>query len=357
MAVDVASGKNTRIVATMITGNSEAIAADAAASVVDFVNTICIIDTGITDGTTDAACKVAKGKLHIETFRWTGDFSSARNAALACATQLGAAWALTIDADERMHFDYPSQRELLEALGAAEVPVWHVRSKDGGYYKERFIRVPTSLKWTGRVHECFGAPHRGILEGCTFSELAKSPESYRRKLERDLPILIQETHDNPTNPRHYYYLGQTLEGLGEYERAISAFEACVALDGWQDEAAWACYTAARCCTSIGEYKKAEEYCARGLTKNPSMAELPWLAGWCCYKRGAYKDANTWSRLAMCLAKENRGGVFRHVPAWYEGPYDVMRHAYEAMGDVDNSRNAKNMFQIEKTRRESCLKMQ
>lgn len=321
----------------MLSGNSEAIAADAAASVIDFVDVLCLIDTGITDGTIDAVREVADGKLHIESFPWIGDFAAARNAALECARQLNADWALTVDTDERLAFPgYETRDELHHALEAADV--WLVPHRDGTYAKERFIRIPTNVSWRGRVHEALCGVEKNLtLAGCSFYEMPKSTATHRAKLERDLVILLEDTATHGDNPRWHYYLGQTLEGLGETSRAIDAYENCMRLDGWADESAWACYTAARCCTTLGEYRRAEELCARGMARKPSMPELPWLAGWCCYKRGAYEDAIAWGWIAAGLGgkvAKRDSGMFVYQPAWWEAPYDVIRWAYKAIGHQD-----------------------
>lgn len=323
-----------RIVATMLSGNSESIAADAVASVIDFVDVLCLIDTGITDGTIDAVRAVAGGKLHVESFAWIDDFAAARNAALECARQLDADWALTIDTDERLAFPgYKTREELHQSLEAADV--WLVPHKDSTYAKERFIRLPTDASWNGRVHEALcSVKKRLVLPDCSFYETPKSAKAHRAKLERDLVILLEVVATHGDNPRWHYYLGQTLEGLGETSRAIDAYANCMMLDGWADESAWAAYTAARCCTTLGEYRRAEEFCGQGMTRKPSMPELPWLAGWCCYQRGAYEDAIAWERIAAGLggkAANRDSGMFVFPPAWWEAPYDVMRWSHQAMG--------------------------
>lgn len=326
--------KTMRIIATMLSGNSEAIAADAAASVIEFVDELCLIDTGITDDTISVVRKVAGDKLHVENYVWSNDFGMARNTAIAIASRRGANWALTIDTDERMSFSgYKSRDELNQALEFADV--WLVPQQNGTYAKERFIRLPTNAHWDGKVHEALcGVEKRSTLSGCSFYEIPKNEEGYRKKLERDLSVLLEEVITHGDNPRWYYYLGQTLESLGEISRAIDYYETCMMLDGWADESAWACFTAARCCTTLGEYRRAEEFCAKGMVRKPSMPELPWLAGWCCYKRGAFEDAVVWERIAAGLggkAARHESGMFVYSPAWWEAPYDVMRWSYKAIG--------------------------
>ena len=336
-----------RIIATMLSGNSQAIAADAAASVLDFVDELCLIDTGITDDTIGMVREVAGDKLHVENWAWTNDFGTARNVAIACASQRGADWALTIDTDERLVFPgYKTRGELHQALEAADV--WLVSQQDATYAKERFIRLPTNAYWNGRVHEALcGVEKRHTLPGCSFYEMPKGIKAHRAKLDRDVAILMEDVASHGDNPRWHYYLGQTLESLGETSRAIDAYSNCAMLDGWADESAWACYTAARCCTKLGEYRRAEELCAKGMVRKPSVPELPWLAGWCCYKRGAYDNAIAWSEIAAALGGKSPqcdSGMFVYSPAWWEAPYDVMRWSHKATGHQEAAGAAEEKFE-------------
>jgi len=161
-----------------------------------------------------------------------------------------------------------------------------------------------------------------VLPGTYFYELSKSPEAYRKKLQRDLPILEEETRDQPDNPRWWYYLGQTLEGLERTREAAAAFRKRAELDAWLEEAAWACFKAASCHSQLNEYREAIELCAAGLAKQPGSPELAWLAGYCCHKLGENRDALYWSRMAIALGHVegveagNERINFRHLPGWY-----------------------------------------
>lgn len=349
---------NTKIIATILCGNSESLIEAAILSVVGWVDEICVIDTGITDATLDRLTSVSSVKISHSSFRWCNDFAKARNFALTEAEKAGAAWALTLDTDERLEFTgYDNQQQLIRELESEpRADSWMAWAQDASYAKTRFIRVPTTSRWQGRTHESWVGSRDSrsrILEGCEFWEDPKTPQQFQSKVERDLSILLAETAAQPHLPRWWYYLGQTYEALRMYQPAIDAFEKCIRLDGWPEESSWACYAAGRCCVSLKEYRQAEEYCALGMTRKPSVPELPWLAGWCCFKRRAWSDAIIWSQLAIVLAQDNsisRAAVFRHLPAWYEAPYDVLRYAYRQLGLADLAENAEIEFQTRQTAR-------
>ena len=99
--------------------------------------------------------------------------------------------------------------------------------------------------------------------------------------------------------------------------------------------------------AIKEYREAEEYCALGLSRKPTMAELPWLAGWCCYQRGAVAEAIAWSQLAIALAQNAAArseATFRYLPAWYDAPYDVLRYAYQRLDALQLAQQAQVDFE-------------
>ena len=152
-----------------------------------------------------------------------------------------------------------------------------IPTRDGSYVKERFVRLPARMRWQGRTHEALvgsTTAERNVLPGCLFWEDAKSPVAFEQKLQRDLQILLNETETHPLCARWWYYLGQTYEGMQEYRQAVHAFEKCIRIDDWADESSWACYLASRCLVAIKEFREAEEYCALGMSRKPTMAELP-----------------------------------------------------------------------------------
>ncbi|HUG67816.1 MAG TPA: FkbM family methyltransferase [Pirellulaceae bacterium] len=343
-----------KIVATMLCGNSRDLVADAVRSVVDRVDELLLIDTGITDDTARIVGEICGPKFAQVSFPWRDDLSAARNVALQLAADRGATWALTIDTDERMVFNgINSSQQLRARLNAEpEVETWFVSARGGSYAKERIIHVPTSLQWRGRTHEALcgaGAKPRRVLPDAAFWEVPKTPEALRKKLERDLVILREETARTPDNARWWYYLGQTLESLGEHRQAVEAFQRCAAVDTWAEQAAGACYMAANCLCQLQEFQKAVEVCAQGLAKQPESPELAWLAGWCCFKLGEDRDAIAWSRIAIALGNvegmhsDGHRISFRHLPGWYESPYDVLRLAYQRLGDHTAASEAERQF--------------
>ncbi len=345
------------IVSVTMTGSNREIVGDALRSVVDWVDWCLLVDTGITDDTLEIAREIAGDMLIVRQFPWQDDFAAARNFALAAAAETGADWALVLDSDERIARGEVDVRAL---LGASDSDALHVNHVGGAYGKERFFRLPARGRYVGPTHEAFisDGAHGGTLSGVLFNELGKSVEDYRRKVERDIAILSRHTAEHPDDPRWFYYLGDSLSGLGRHDEAIAAFGHCASLNGWDEEGAWALYRAAECFLKLDRPVDAVESCAAGMAKHSGLAELPWLAAYASWQADRLAQAVYWSRQAIAMGHVAGAGAtvprvgFRHPPALWEGPFDVLRFALRRLGDDAGADEAERLYHEAKAAREA-----
>ena len=191
-----------------------------------------------------------------------------------------------------------------------------------------------------------------------FAEHGKSREQYRRKAERDIEILQRHTGEHPTDPRWFYYLGDSLAGIDRREEAIAAFRTCWELKGWDEEGAWAMYRAGKCLLELDRVEEAIEVCATGMARHAGLAELPWLAGYACWQAGRPAQAAYWAGMAITMGHFAGSGAmvprigFRHPPALWEGPYDVLRFALRALGEDASADEAERLYHEAKDKREA-----
>ena len=290
------------------------------------------------------------GLLYREPYTWPNDFAQARNDLFrAAADAVGefeivptAVWAVTLDADERIHGDIRAAIVEAERRGLACVSI---ASADGTYTKPRAFKLPCSARWVGKTHEAIQIPSY-VAPGVTFSELPKTPEQLRAKFARDIEVLEATLADDPTNARAWYYAGDACEGLGLLQRAAHCFDMCAILSRWDEEAAWSRYRQAVVATRLDDYESAKRACALGMLVRPDYPEFPWLIGWCelevARKQGGgqtcAKRALAWGGAAASMTQERKSAHclperigFRHAPAHYEGPDDVLRNAYRTLG--------------------------
>lgn len=96
---DTAGLLDNTISACMIVKNEKDNIVDCLKTLEDWVDELCVIDTGSRDGTKKLIKDTWKKKLVMIDLKWDDDFSAARNASIELATQ---DWIFIIDADERV---------------------------------------------------------------------------------------------------------------------------------------------------------------------------------------------------------------------------------------------------------------
>jgi hypothetical protein len=316
------------IVSVTVTDSREAVIADAIRSVVDHVDRVLLLDTGITDQTVQVAEEAAGNKLTVVKHTWV-DFSTARNAGLEAAKSLGAEWIVIVDSDERLDF---GTRSLKDTLANTRANVLQMESFDGHYPKDKILRASSLMHFVGPTHEVLmWGGSREILVDSTFSELPKSDERLKQKFTRDLKLLLDYVKENPNDPRWWYYLGASHEGLGDQKLAAAAFGECVErrhLIG--EEAAWAAYKQAEQLFILEQYNECVAAAARGMGADSTFGECAWIAAAASYRVGRIDQSIAWARTAEAVGRFKGCGHhrawFRYLPALYELPYDVLRFA-------------------------------
>lgn len=336
------------IVSVTIANNREAEIADAVRSVVDHVDRVLLIDTGITDQTAVIAKEIAGGKFVKFSTRWV-DYSTARNTGLEVARGLGATWAIIVDSDERINV---GSFNLRAALSIPDMDILMIESVDGHYPKEKIIRAKSDVRYVGPTHETvIGDKARATLLGVTFSELPKSPEQLALKFSRDVRLLTDYVSKNPDDPRWWYYLGASYEGVGDRTLAAGAFGQCVERRKTGNEAAWAAYKQAEQLFMLDRFDEAIAAAARGLAANATFAECAWIAAVSASRVNRNDQAIAWARIAESVGLYKGCGThrawFRHMPALYELPYDVLRFSLQ---DEASKKRAEDDFHAAKRAR-------
>jgi len=315
-----------KIVSVTVANSRENEIAGAIESVAPHVDTVVLVDTGATDRTVERAREAAAGKLVHVHHAWV-DFSTARNASFDAARQVGADWIVVVDSDERLHFDGV---DLRATLAGTSVDVLLLDAADRSYTKEKIVRAGAAVSWVGPTHEALLGGSRDSLRGAIFSELGKSYEQLQAKFRRDRDLLTEYIARHPDDPRWWFYLGTSHEGLGDKKQAASAFGQCAERRRFGLEAAWAAYKQADMLWQLEQFEEAIAAAARGLAADATYAECAWLAGVCAFRLGRREQAVAWARIAESVGRFVGCGQerpwFRHLPAHWELPYDVLRFA-------------------------------
>jgi tetratricopeptide (TPR) repeat protein len=215
------------VTAAMIVRDEAAVLDECLRSIRDVVDEIVVVDTGSTDESPRIAR--AHGARVVE-FPWRGDFSAARNEALARAR---GGWILYIDADERLR---DATRAALESALAEPGVVAHTvrfRPQTGftRYREYRIFRNDPRIRFRGVIHETM-LPDIQRVAASDCLRIAHSPFAMdhvgydgdqQHKHRRNVPLLRARLQADPAHVFSWHHLGRALEGLGEGEEAAAAW--------------------------------------------------------------------------------------------------------------------------------------
>lgn len=199
---------------------------------------VVYVDTGSTDRTKEIA---ASQGARIYDFTWCNDFSAARNFALEKASH---EYVLFIDCDEYLtELDTPA---LLTALEAHPQGVGLLLRNN--YYEAN----GTQTNYPDRVERLFSKKHfhyKGIIHEQVVRTGSDSPfydryeipltvdhagysggmDVMRRKAERNNALLFLEIEKTPKDPYLYFQVGQSYNGIRDYENAYIYYKKSFAL--------------------------------------------------------------------------------------------------------------------------------
>lgn len=255
------------------------------ASVRAFVDRIAVVDTGSRDETPAIAAALGARVHHLA---WPGDFSAARNHALACAD---ADWALVIDADEWITQGGESLRGWC-AAGAARIGAVCIHSSfdtagaarpghpppAGRNWLPRLL--PRGVRYEGRIHE---QPVAGDLP-CVRTALHLGHDGYMEaqaigKRARNLPLLLAEQAARPDDPYILYQLGTEAESRRDHAEATRHYARALALT--PADANWRHALVVRhlhCLGQCGESAAALDLAGQEITAWPDSPDLFFVLG-------------------------------------------------------------------------------
>lgn len=252
------------ITLAMIVKDEEHIIARCLDSVKDHITGYVIIDTGSTDNTKAIIEKELAGIPGIILDRPWVDFGYNRTelvqeARTRIAVQKRSSgnfgYLLLLDADHTIEGDFTG-------VGDADGYLIQLVGGEIVYRMPYLVGADIPWKYFCRTHEYIGT--EGVpfqyedLDSVTIRHFGDGGTRHE-KFERDLKYLEEDYASDPNNERHVYYLAQTLESVGQNERAIEMYDRRVSLGGWDQEVFWALFRKAEITQKIEDYLAAWLY--------------------------------------------------------------------------------------------------
>lgn len=291
----------------MIVRNEEEHLEKCLLSVKEAVDEIVILDTGSTDRTKEIALRYTP---RVYDYLWQDDFAAARNASLALAKKPFIMW---LDADDVM--DPPEVKKLLalkqtlhEGIDAVMMPYHYAFSESGDpqlvFDRERIVRRGAGFTFSGAVHEAMAVSGHVIRADIAIRHTGKHGESSNR---RNLDIYeAWLARGKPMTPRDQYYYARELKSAGEYERAVQAFDAFLAMEGWAVNRQDALLERGACLCELGRLKEAKQSYFAALEDQEPRAENLCALGACFLEEGNLRAAAAWYRAALlCRMPQDR----------------------------------------------------
>jgi glycosyltransferase involved in cell wall biosynthesis len=314
---------------------------------------LVIVDTGSKDRTEEIARSLLRDRVgRLERFEWCDDFAAARNH--ACSFARGE-WILMVDGDE---FLAPDQepRVIIDAIRDAPPEISNLLLIDMtlidgtlamSHPVNRLFRNRPDVKWAGRIHETLT-----VASAATRQTQVRLIHDNARKREAGIRLpghlsvmyergLIADATADPTNPRHAFYLGNTLAERHDWEGALEAYARYFELSGslgWNEEAAQAWINVSLCRRKLGRSDEARRALLEAIAIAPTRNEAHIGLGDLALERGRLEEARTWYQFATTLPKP-QGTLFVDTLAYGARPWWKLSTALARAGDYRAARLA------------------
>lgn len=271
--------KTCNIILNIMIKNEEKIIERCLNHCIDYVDAVCILDTGSTDSTLDRCVNFLDifrkpAKILIEPFKNFGhnrtiSFENSQRFCSELNWDPDRTYAMTVDADMNimpspkfMSFDMRSNGyRVIQEAGNLK------------YFNTRFMKCSHPWKCIGSTHEYWsGDQISNIPEEIFYIEDKNDGGCKSDKFVRDVRFLREELLENPNNSRAHFYLGRSLQALGESEIAVFHFKEVIRLNGWVEEIWSSHYEIGKCYKNIGDENKMEFWMNKTFEFRPTRAE-------------------------------------------------------------------------------------
>ncbi len=266
----------------MIVKNEERQIQRCLTSAIPLISDWLIIDTGSTDSTKEIIEKTLvnipgrviskpwvnfghnRSELLDEFYKSRGEFVYER-------------FLLLLDADcEIVNINV----EKLRAIPEADQLLIRVSGSSLEYRMPYFIRTRKKFRYVGATHEylaCDVETTRSPFDGFDIFHHADGG-SREGKLTRDRTLLMQELQREPNNSRNHFYLGQTLNDLGELDSALAHYMNAFKWSQWREERFQSALRSGRIAEGLKRQSDAILFYHQAIQVSPERSEAYYYLG-------------------------------------------------------------------------------
>ena len=308
-----------RVSLCMIVKNEEAQLATCLGSVADLVHEMVVVDTGSTDATASVA---SRRGARVYSFEWIDSFAAARNESLRHAQ---GDWIFWLDGDEML--DLENRRKLrslfarLNDENAAYIMRQRSPASPGGAAavvadQVRLFRRRPDVRFSYRVHEQILPALRRTGVDLRRSDVVIQHAGHedallrRRKLDRDLRLLLMENGERKDDPFTLFNLGALYHETGQPGEALPLLQR--SLERSRPRASIVTKLHALitgCLRQLQRPREALDACRAGLARTPDDDELLFLEALILRELGDALGAET---TLLRLLRASRGVGFANV---------------------------------------------
>lgn len=271
----------------------------------DLFDEIIIVDTGSIDNTKNVAEKYTN---KIYDFKWTNNFSDARNYSFKQATKDYIMW---LDADDVIN--NKNRKKLMKLKKNLSYDIDIVMMKYDiafnendesifSYYRERLVKRSKKFLWNDRVHEYISMSGKIIKEDIS----VEHRKTIYNKSDRNLKIYLDmQKNKEKFTTRNLYYFGRELMDHEKYCEAIKILKKFLnRKDGWKEDSINACIIISECYLNINKIEDSIEYLYKTFYYDLPKAKTCCLIANQYFNKNEYEKAIFWYNQVFNLPIED-----------------------------------------------------
>jgi tetratricopeptide (TPR) repeat protein len=270
-----------KVCLNMIVKNESKIILRLLQSVLPFIDSYCICDTGSTDDTIHIiesffAQHNKSGKIVSEPFQ---DFGYNRSFALKqCYGMPNADYILLLDADMVLRINPHKKPEDIKRQLIHAAAFFLFQGVEQFFYKNfRIVKNVENIEYWGVTHEYLKLPDNFtnalVIEREDLFIIDVGDGGCKSdKYERDIALLKKGLEQIPDNDRYTFYLANSYRDVGDYTNAIETYKKRIQIGGWYEEVWFSMYSIGNCYKSMGDYVHAIHFWLEAYNFFPTRIE-------------------------------------------------------------------------------------